>query len=77
MSQVRLVNHRPIKLRRLVEFTNSSSLGIVIPKSFVQKLNLRSGEYMACELSEEGSSILLNKCSITGNSEQLEEENND
>lgn len=75
MSQVRLANHRPIKLRRLVEFTNSSSLGIVIPKSFVQKLNLRSGEYMACELSEEGSSISLNKCSITGSPEQIEDNN--
>lgn len=71
MSQVRLSNNRPIKLRRLIEFNNSTSLGIVIPKSFVEKLNLRAGEYMACELNE--SSISLSKCSVTG--DQMEEDN--
>lgn len=71
MSQIRLVNHRPIKLRRLIEFTNSSSLGMVIPKSFLKKLNLRAGEYMACEIN--GISISLSKCSVTG--DQVEEDN--
>ncbi|MGC1131321.1 MAG: AbrB/MazE/SpoVT family DNA-binding domain-containing protein [Nitrososphaeraceae archaeon] len=64
MAQVRVSNSRPIKLRRLLQFNNSTSLGITIPKSFVDKLNIRAGEYMSCEMNSEGTSITLNKCSV-------------
>lgn len=77
MSQLRLANNRPIKLRRLIKFHGSSSLAIVIPRSYVDKLGLRAGEYMAVELDEEGNSLSLNKCSVTAAAgEQMEEEDN-
>jgi hypothetical protein len=62
--QVRLDNSRPIKLRRLLQFNNTSSLGIVLPKTFVDKMELRDGEYMAVEMDAEGTSLTLNKCSV-------------
>lgn len=63
-QQVRLDNSRPIKLRRLFQVNNSKSMGIILPKSFVKKLDLKAGEYMSCEMNAEGTSISLNKCSL-------------
>ncbi|MGH9986079.1 MAG: AbrB/MazE/SpoVT family DNA-binding domain-containing protein [Nitrososphaeraceae archaeon] len=65
MTRIRLDSNRPMKLRRLIEFNNSTSLGIVIPKSMVQMMNLRLGDYMACEMNEDGTGLSLNKCSLT------------
>jgi len=48
--QVRLDNRRPIKLRRLLQFNNTTSLGLVLPKTFVDKMELRAGNYMAIEM---------------------------
>jgi hypothetical protein len=65
MVQVRLDNSRLIKLRRLVQFNNSKSMGIVIPSKFVAKMGLRAGEYMAVEMDGEGNSLTLSRCSLT------------
>lgn len=64
-QQVRLDNKRPIKLRRLLQFNNTTSIGITLPKSFMDKMGLRAGEYLAVELNAEGTSLTLNKCSVT------------
>lgn len=60
---VRVSSGRPIKLRRLIEFHGSSSLGIVLPKSFVDRMGLRPGNYMSVEM--DGESLTMNKCSVT------------
>lgn len=65
MAQVRLDSSRPIKLRKLLQFNNSTSIGITLPKNFVSKMGLSVGEYMAIELNEEGTGLTLNKCSVT------------
>ena len=64
MPQVRLDNSRPIKLRRLLQFNNTTSLGLVLPKTFVDKMELRAGNYVAIEMDTEGNSLSLNKCSV-------------
>ena len=63
--QVRLVNNRPIKLRRLLQFNNTTSLGIVLPKTFVNKMELIAGNYMAIEMDTERNSLSLSRCSVT------------
>ncbi len=63
-AAVRVTNDRPFKLRRLIEISTRSSLGIIIPSSFVDKMGLKAGEYMSGELNEEGTRISLNKCSL-------------
>lgn len=63
-QQVRLYNNRSIKLRRVVQFNNSTSLGLIIPKTFAEIMRLEAGDYIACEFNEEKNSITLNKCSI-------------
>jgi len=59
-QQVRHYNQRNIKLRRVVQF-NPSSIGCVIPKTFADKLKLKAGDYVSCELSEEGNSFTVRR----------------
>ena len=63
--QIRLDNSRPIKLRRLLQFNNTTSLGLVLPKTFVDKMELRAGNYMAIEMDAEGNSLSLSRCSVS------------
>jgi len=83
MPQVRLAKNRPMKLRRLIEFNNSTSLGIIIPKSMVEMMLLKPGNYMSCEMNEDGTGLLLNKCTLTAEPvegsivEPIEDDNDD
>lgn len=61
MAQVRLDRNRPIKIRRLIEFHESSSLGLVIPSTFVDRLGLSAGQYVKCEMDEEENSFNVEK----------------
>ena len=61
MAQVSLDNSRPIKLRRLIEFGNSTSLGLVVPSNFVDRMGLSAGQYVKCELDNEGNSFTVQR----------------
>jgi antitoxin component of MazEF toxin-antitoxin module len=61
MSQVRLNNNRSMKLRRVIEFGNSTSLGLVVPSNFVHKMGLSAGQYIKCELDNEGNSFTVER----------------
>ena len=61
MAQVRLDNSRPIKLRRLIEFGNSTSLGLVVPSNFVDRMGLSAGQYVKCELDNKGNSFTVQR----------------
>jgi hypothetical protein len=75
---VRVSSSRPIKLRRLLQFNNSTSIGITLPSTFVDKMGLRAGEYMSCEMNTEETSVTLTKCSLAmpGITNAGEEEDN-
>jgi antitoxin component of MazEF toxin-antitoxin module len=42
-----------ITVRRVLNFTNTNSLGITIPANFVDRLDLHKGEYVKCEIDED------------------------
>jgi len=50
-----------MKLRRVIEFGNSTSLGLVVPSNFVHKMGLSAGQYIKCELDNEGNSFTVER----------------
>lgn len=48
-----------IRLRRLLQFHGSSSLGITLPADFVHRLGLTAGQFVKCEMSEDGNSMTV------------------
>ncbi|MGI0043105.1 MAG: AbrB/MazE/SpoVT family DNA-binding domain-containing protein [Nitrososphaeraceae archaeon] len=52
-------NSGNIRVKRLFQLTNSTSLAITLPRAFIKKLNLTAGRYVKCELRNEDSSILV------------------
>ena len=61
MTQVRLTHDRPIKLRRLIQFSGTSSLGLVVPSNFVDALELSAGQYVECEMDKQRNSFDVEK----------------
>lgn len=55
----RTINKGNIQLRKLISI--SKSLGIVIPSKFVEKMQLKSGQYTELELHEESKSFSVEK----------------
>ena len=48
-----------IRLKRLIQFHGSNSLGITLPADFVQKLGLIAGQFVKVELNEIGTSLTV------------------
>ena len=61
MTQVRLTHDRPIKIRRLFQFSRTSSLGLVIPSNLVDALGLSAGQYVKGEMDKQGNSFNVEK----------------
>ena len=58
MTKIR-TNNGNIRLKRVFELTNSSSLCITLPRAFIKKLNLTAGKFVQCELRDNDRSILV------------------
>jgi hypothetical protein len=41
-----------IRLKRLIRFHGSNSLGITLPSDFVHKLGLVAGQFVKCEIND-------------------------
>lgn len=57
-------NKGNIYLRKLHRFHNSSSLGIIIPAGFIEKLGLQAEELVKLELNEKHNSITLQRIEV-------------
>lgn len=59
MTEQQFKRHQNLTIRRIQEYTNSNSLGIVIPRNFVQRLELKRGNYVRMEMypDERGFSV--------------------
>ncbi|MGH9977243.1 MAG: hypothetical protein ACRD8Z_15625 [Nitrososphaeraceae archaeon] len=64
MTQVRLNSQRDIKVRRLIQFSGTTSLGLVVPRNFVDKMGLTAGQYVKCELDKAGNSFSVEKVGV-------------
>jgi hypothetical protein len=53
-----------IRLKRVIAFTGSSSLGITLPRAFVRKLNLTAGQFVKCELLNDDKTITVEGINI-------------
>lgn len=62
-----------IELRRVVQFNNSTSKGIVIPRVFVARMGIETGDYLAIEL--DNNVLTMKKAIFSG--ELGDEEDND
>lgn len=54
-----------IRLKRVLAFNNSISLGITLPRAFVNKLGLKSGMLVACELKDNDKSVIVKGLNIS------------
>jgi antitoxin component of MazEF toxin-antitoxin module len=50
MTEQQFKRHQNLTIRRVQEYTNSNSLGLVIPRNFVQRLDLKRGDYLRIEM---------------------------
>ncbi|MGH9982701.1 MAG: AbrB/MazE/SpoVT family DNA-binding domain-containing protein [Nitrososphaeraceae archaeon] len=48
-----------IRLKRVIAFTGTTSLGITLPRAFVRKLNLAPGTFVKCELHNDDKTIIV------------------
>jgi hypothetical protein len=48
-----------IRLKRLIQFHGSNSLGITLPADFVQKLGLIAGQFVKVEINKTGTSLTV------------------
>lgn len=48
-----------IRLKRVMGFNDSVSLGITLPMRFVRALNLKAGSFVKCELHNEDKSVTV------------------
>jgi antitoxin component of MazEF toxin-antitoxin module len=48
-----------IRLKRVIKFTGSSSLGITLPRAFCRRLNLAPGQFVKCELSNDDKTVTV------------------
>lgn len=53
-----------IRLKRVMGFNNSVSLGITLPMRFVRALNLKPGMLVACELKDNDKSVTVKGLNI-------------
>jgi hypothetical protein len=48
-----------IRLKRVIGFNNSVSLGIILPRAFVRALELKANQYVSVELHDEDKMIVV------------------
>ena len=65
----------PIELRRVVQFNNSTSKGIVIPRVFVDRMGIEAGDYLAIEL--DNNTLSMKRAAFNGELGDGEGEEND
>lgn len=56
--------HQNLTIRRVQEYTNSNSLGIVIPRNFVQRLDLKRGDYVRMEMFPDARGFTVEKIEL-------------
>lgn len=53
-----------IRLKRLIQFHGSNSIGITLPADFVRGLGLTAGQFVKVELDETGTSLTVEGLNI-------------
>jgi hypothetical protein len=53
-----------IKLKRLIRFHGSNSLGITLPSDFVHKLGLVAGQFVKCEINDTDTTMTVEKIDL-------------
>ncbi|MGC1133748.1 MAG: AbrB/MazE/SpoVT family DNA-binding domain-containing protein [Nitrososphaeraceae archaeon] len=69
------LDNGPIELRRVVQFNNSTSKGIVIPRVFVARMGIKTGDYLAIEL--DNNVLTMKRAAFNGEPSDGEGEEND
>jgi hypothetical protein len=57
-------NKGNIRLKRVIEFTGSTRLGITLPRAFIRALKLRPRMFVQCELKNNDKSVIVEKINI-------------
>ncbi|HZD35632.1 MAG TPA: AbrB/MazE/SpoVT family DNA-binding domain-containing protein [Nitrososphaeraceae archaeon] len=59
-------NKKNIRLKRVIQFSGSTSLGITLPRAFVNKLGLKPGMLVSCELKNEDNTVMVEGLNFIG-----------
>jgi hypothetical protein len=64
VTEQQFKRHQNLTVRRVLEYTNSNSLGVTIPRSFVERLELKRGDYVKMEMYPDQTGFTVEKIQL-------------